>query len=296
MTRFPNFEIETPGGKWFPVNCVEPEFTVRIESESGNSKEIVVPLVDSSGVNFGTEIVKERIAKKRDCPILLTGDPGIGKSTLALWFALLINNMFSLDDVTFWLEDFAQRFNANLMGDAKQNRFPQNLLDESGHALFGQRWFDQAQIELAKTMIVTRILKQITYFPVPRRKQLNSQVRERPFMWIHVYEPHEYEQGSAKLYLAPPEKQSEFYETKYWEPKLVFTFKELKGQFWDAYEEKKIQFVNEATEQLAKGKGNRFREVLLMKEFVRIGYTQEKIAEIMGYRNSSKVSKLLSES
>jgi len=285
--------LSTPGGKSVPVNVIDPDYVVKTNFEDMGQRSTVVPLIDHSGVGFVSNVLMERIQRNRDCPVLLTGDPGIGKSTLALELALGVNPQFGIESIAFWLEDFTRIYKENPFADPSKNLYPQIMLDEAGYALFGYNWMDRMQIEVAKLLIISRIKRQIIYMAVPKRGQLNVQARDRPFMWIHVFEPHEYEQGAAKVYMAPPEKQSEFYPTKYWEPKLVFTFKELKGEIWEKYEEKKIEFVNEAHTESGKAKVR--REIPLMQELHRIGYTQDKIATIMGYRDSSKVSKLLSE-
>lgn len=264
-----------------PVRVIDPEYQVKMFSDGFGSRSHTVPLCDESGIEFLARTIKERIDNKRDCPILLTGDPGIGKSTVGIKLARKIDSDFKLDNIAFRIEDFGRIFNENAFGGG--SKYPQILLDEAGHALFGQQWMDREQQEVAKMLIIGRIKRQIIYMAVPRPGQLNSQARDRPFMWIHVFEPHEYEQGAAKVYLAPPELQSEFYVSKYWECKLVFTFKELEGQFWDNYEQRKIQFVQEITAQTASGAGKYDRYVRLIRHMIETqGYSQTKIAEIMG--------------
>jgi hypothetical protein len=84
--------------------------------------------------------------------------------------------------------------------------------------------------------------------------QLNNQLRDMPYLWIHVSENREYQQGYAQMHLSPPSPDAKWFLEKYWEPACAFVFPELEGDLWDRYEKKKIEFVNEVTLETAQGK------------------------------------------
>jgi hypothetical protein len=285
----------TPGGKPIRVNVISLKHKVK-----QGRKPHTIPLIDKSGIRFLAECAKERVDNGRDCMILWTGDRGAGKSTGILETALEIDPGFDIDSITFWLEDFGAKFASNPQGGVQPDGstiYPQNDLDEAGHALYGPQWLAREQLEISKNMIINRIMRQIVHIAVPKRKQFNNQIRDMAFLWAHVSEPKEYKQGYAVVRMAPVEKQSEFHTEKYWEPKFAFIFPEMTGDLWDRYEAKKIAFVREASKDMGKATGSKAakfsaaRDVLL-KEYY--GYRKqagdpiscEALGEIVGLRTT----------
>ena len=288
--------IKTPGGRTVMVNVINPKHPVR---QAGQM--FTVPLVDESGIRVIGECAKERVDHKRDCMVLWTGDRGSGKSTGITKTARYIDPNFDIPQVAFMLEDFSKLFNTNPQGDGEKGLYPQIVMDEAGYALYGMQWLQREQMIIAKQMIINRIMRQIIHAAVPKRKQFNNQVRDMAYIWVHVSEPEEYLQGYAVVRMAPAQKQSEFHSEKYWEPKLAFTFTEEKGDFWTRYEEKKIAFVKQVSEETASGKNLRkdkstqSRDVLL-KEYYEYRHargdavTYEALGEIVGLRKSQVAS------
>ena len=242
--------IKTPGGRNVSTRVSNQKHEIR-----QSRRTFYVPLLDESGIRVVGECAKEAIDKNKDCMILWTGKRGAGKSTGILKTALYIDPKIDETKVAYWLEDITNLFATNKQGDGSKGFYPQIISDETGYALHGKQWQTRAQIEIAKNMIINRIMKQIFHAAVPNKMQCNNEVRDMAFMWIHVSEPEYYKQGYAVVRLAPPEKQSEFYSSSFWEPKFAFIFQELSGELWDRYEAKKIEFVKEASLKTAKGKG-----------------------------------------
>jgi predicted PilT family ATPase len=59
----------------------------------------MVPLLDESGLAWFAEEIKYRIDTGNDCPVILSGYPGMGKSTLAQKFSpLIVCRSFFVDD------------------------------------------------------------------------------------------------------------------------------------------------------------------------------------------------------
>jgi hypothetical protein len=246
----PNYAALTPGGREVPVHIIEEEHVV----SHYEGVPVSVPLADVSGTRLLAEIVKERVDRGRDCPVLVTGDRGAGKSTLILEIALTIDPDFDVDHIAFRLEDFNQIFSDNPQGDGKKGIYPQVILDEAGHALFAQDWMARAQKTVAKQLIISRIKRQIVWFAVPRRMQLNNQLRDMPYLWIHVAEPFEYTQGYAIAHISPYTPEAKWHLEKFWVPKLALIYPSLSGSFWNQYEARKIDFVNEVTLETASGR------------------------------------------
>ena len=261
----PSFML-TPGGRSIQVNVISMKHPVK---QAG--RIFTVPLVDQSGIRFLSECGKERVDHNRDCMYLWTGDRGGGKSTGIMHTAVQTDPKFNEDRIAFFLEDFGKMFAANPQGDGKKGLYPQIVLDEAGYALYGPQWLAREQMEIAKNMIINRIMRQILHVAVPKRKQFNNQIRDMAFIWVHVSEPTEYTQGYGVVRLAPVHLQSEFHSEKYWEPKMAFIYPEFTGPLWERYEAKKIHFVREASETMGRksfssGKHSEARDAL-MKEY-----------------------------
>ena len=281
--------MQTPGKKWIPVNAIERNHVVK-EDEYGN--QWVCPLLDdSTGISALAICIKEAIHKKRNCPVLVTGDPGIGKSTVIIKSATNIDPGFDESKIAFPLEEFQHIFDTNPYGDPKQGIFPQVDADESAHAMYGPEYLDLEQRVITKNLTISRIKKQIVWFATPKWKLLNPHVRNLITVWVHVSEPDYYYQGYAVVKFAPPQLQSEYVAQKFWSPAFAFIFKPLTGPLWDRYEAKKIAFVNEALSD------NRQTSVVkrIVTKLSEKGMTQQEIAEIVG-RDRSRISRYLSQS
>lgn len=277
----------TPGGKKVTVSVIDPAHQV-FRSDDGFS--YTVPCFDNSGVDFLAECIKEAVRKGRNCPILITGDPGLGKSTLILHVAPKVDPDFSVKNVAFELDEFEEVFKTNPYGDAKAGVFPQVSMDEAGHAMYGPEYLEQEQRVIAKNLIISRIKKQIVYFASPKWKLIHPHIRNLMTIWIHVFEMDYYLQGTAIVKFPPPFRQSEYQAAKYWQPHCIITFPPCKGKLWDEYEARKVQFVDNAWEK-DKNESSTLKRVA--QNLRNEGMTQEKIAAIIG-RDRSRVSRYLS--
>lgn len=286
MSKYPLYDTWTPGGRKVLVSVIDPAHEV-FRTDDGVS--YTIPCYDESGIRYIAECIKEAIRNKRNCPILVTGDPGLGKSTLILHIAQRVDPKFNVDQVAFELDEFEDIFKNNPYGDAAANLWPQVNMDEAGHAMYGPEYLELEQRVIAKNLIVSRIKKQIVYFASPKWKLIHPHVRNLMTIWIHVFEPDYYLQGSALVKFAPPKRQSEYQQSKYWQPNCVFTFPPLANTLWEEYEAKKVAFVDNAW---ASDKN----EVSVLKRIAQNlrseGMTQEKIAAIIG-RDRSRVSRYL---
>jgi len=282
----------TPGKRRVPVSIISKKHPVR-----GVVRESYVSLLDESGVRFLAECIKERIDHNRDCPILVTGDRGIGKSTVKIKTAKTIDPKFDIGQIAFRLEEFEKIFQSNPYGDGKKGIYPQIDMDEAGHALYGPEWLAREQRTIAKQLIISRIKRQIIWMAVPKRMQFNNQLRNMAAIWVHVSEPQEFVQGYALVRMAPAHLQSEWHSDKYWEPKFAFIFTAETGDLWERYEAKKIAFVNEVTGETMTGRTKR-RDDFELQVVTRLAekkMSQEFIGEIIG-KERSTISKMLTTS
>jgi len=278
MVTYPQRIVKTPGGKGVSVGVINRKYEVK-----GITHRNIIPLLDESGVKFLAECITERINHKRDCPILVTGDRGIGKSTVTIKTARTIEPGLSVSKIAFRLEEFEKIFQENPYGDGTIGQYPQVLMDEAGHALYGPEWLAKEQRVIAKQLIISRIKRQIIWMTVPKRMQFNNQLRNMAAIWVHIAEPQEFVQGYALVRMAPAHLQSEWHTDKYWEPKFAFIFTAEQGDFWNEYERKKIAFVNEITAETSNARAKRQEEltVKIAKKLAARGMIQEEIGQIL---------------
>jgi len=290
--QYPTGMMLTPGKRRVPVSIISSKHPVR-----GVVRESYVSLLDESGVRFLAECIKERIDHNRDCPILVTGDRGIGKSTVKIKTAKTIDPKFDIGQIAFRLEEFEKIFQSNPYGDGKKGVYPQIDMDEAGHALYGPEWLAREQRTIAKQLIISRIKRQIIWMAVPKRMQFNNQLRNMAAIWVHVSEPQEFVQGYALVRMAPAHLQSEWHSDKYWEPKFAFIFTAETGDLWERYEAKKIAFVNEVTGETMSGRTKRRDdfELQVVNRLAERKMTHEFIGEIIG-KERSTISKMLTTS
>ena len=237
---------ETPGGRIIWAECAQERFNIE--------NNVVVPLLGDSGIMVLAEYIRERIDNNFDCLVMVSGDRGSGKSTLILQTALVLDPHLSVDQVAFRPQDFARVFQAN---DKSKKKYRQVLADESGHAFHSRRWNNAFQTTIIRHMIISRVKKQVLWQAVPKRSQLDNQLRDMPYIWVHVSQPSEFVQGFAIVLTAPSPLQSMWHPERYWVHQFAFTFQPLAGDLWDEYEKRKIAFVDEETESIIKGKTTR---------------------------------------
>jgi hypothetical protein len=288
MTDYEPMTTWTPGGHAVPVRVIDRKHTIFV-SDSG--VKYTVPCFDDSGVRYVTECIKETIRHRRNCPVLVTGDPGLGKSTVICLLAQEIDPSIGPDFIAFELDEFEEIFSKNPYGDAEAGVYPMVSMDEAGHTMYGPEYLELEQRILAKNLIISRIKKQIVFFAVPKWKYLNPHVRNLMTVWIHVSEPDYFLQGSATLKFPPPGRQSEYQTSKFWNPNCVFTFPPLKNKLWSDYEARKVDFVNSSWDA-DKDKVSVLRKIAA--NLSKKGMTQTEIAEIIE-RDRSRVSRYLGQ-
>jgi hypothetical protein len=288
MNEYTHTDGYTPGGIRVPIDIID-DYPV---SENDYGTVYTVPaLTAETGLNYAAECIKEAIRHKRNCPVLVTGDPGIGKSTVILTLMQRINPDVTVDKTAFELDEFEHIFRENPYGNAEEGVFPMVNMDEAGHAMYGPEYLELEQRVLAKNLIVSRIKKEIVFFAVPKWKLLNPHIRNLMTIWIHVFEMDYYLQGTALLKFAPPKRQSEYQASKFWAPENVFRYGPLKNRLWEEYEARKVDFVNNCL-STDDDKSSLIKSIV--HNLRSRGMTQEEIAAIIG-RDRSRVSRYLSQ-
>jgi len=130
------------------------------------------------------ELVQERVSKEWDLVIGITGEEGVGKSTLAILLSKLIDPRFDLVKNVAYLPTY----------DEVQGKFyalkPKQvfLVDEAIKVLYKLRWADKFQIELNEMYATERYQTKVTILCMPRFLDFNERFRNhRIKIWIHVF-------------------------------------------------------------------------------------------------------------
>lgn len=283
--------VSTPGGKKITVGIITPQYEIGRTKYSRH----LVPVYDSRIIGYIAEIIKERVRKEFDCPILITGERRTGKSTLAMEIAEYINHRINTDFIAFRLDDFNKILHENPYADPKNGIYPQVALDEAGYDLFSQSWMERVQRNLVKKFEVIGIKNQIVYFILPHRMKLNKGIREEmPYLWINVSTFNGI-RGFAEL-RQKPDKPNIWEEKIFWKPVCGFVFDDMSNNpLWAEYETKKRIFVNEVTAETESCNDIGYREKriidqrnLIIKAYYETNKVkQSTIAELLGMEQQS---------
>ncbi len=269
-------KMQTPYGQWVPVKILA-KITL-----PGPYKPYRVPALDESGIQFLAQCIKDQVDAGKNCNILLTGEPGVGKSTLMAHLVRTIDPAFSIDNIAFTLEDFDRIYSENPAGG--DGVYPQVVMDEAAHSIYSLDFMNREQKLIVKNLTTTRIKRQIVYFCAPAMRYVNAHVRLFIHYWIHLWQPRVDLQGFARVRDAPPQLQSEFQRDRLWIPRFTLLFPQISDEWWEQYEQKKLEFVSKALSDgvsvLSEKYENRLREAI--EKLHSAGWTYQQIADLFG--------------
>lgn len=231
--------MRTENGKEVEVGVIEENAPIRVDKHG----TIYIPFIDDRALDYLAAQIKEMIVDEFDCVLMITGRRRIGKSNLGLQIARKVDPTFSMDSVAFHVDDFAALLDKNPSADPGAGKFPQAFYDEAGFGLFAKDWMHQWVKEVGKCLQVVGKKKNVCYFILPHIKKLVGDIRdEMAYIWIDIDFKYKHERGYAEVYMGVRDKHKQLI---WWNPKCCFKYQELQGEFWDAYERKKDQFIDE---------------------------------------------------
>ncbi len=183
-------------------------------------------------------LIKKRLASKRDIRIIISGEPGSGKSTLALNIASLIDKSY-VDDYKRSVEVKVCFKGLDYLNAVRSE--PENsvlILDESGQAIHHREFMQEANIILSKTLIGNRFKRFVQIFCIPNLDMLDKDARGLAQLLFHIPKV-----GVATVYRITPARL----EGKTWYKKLIdnYTFGKPDIKLWRAYEKKKFDAQEE---------------------------------------------------
>jgi hypothetical protein len=134
-------------------------------------------------LNYFAELVNQRLNNDYDLVVAITGEEGVGKSTLAIQLGLKIDKDFDLVKNIAYLPDEKE------IEDKFHNLQPKQcfIVDEAIRVFYKLRWMDKFQIRLNQMYMTERWQNKCTFLLIPRFTDLNESFRNhRVNIWIHV--------------------------------------------------------------------------------------------------------------
>lgn len=169
---------------------------------------------------------RKRLRANYDLPIVVDGEPGNGKSTLAARLGFDLDDAFSMDRMTF--------STAELMALAiRLPRFSAAVLDEPYQGAFAHDWASGGNKSFAKFMGVCRERNLCLIFCMPDMEDLTGKVREgRVKWWFHAYD-----RGKAVVAKRVKRRHAD----TWWDDKFSMTWDDLSPELKAEYEARKAE-------------------------------------------------------
>lgn len=288
---------EAPSGEEFYLDPVNVKKWGRI-----GGKQRAGVLCDYGGMDYLASSIKYYINSEFDVLFMCTGEERGGKSTamirLAKKLADMLDTEFPLENICFRIKNFNEKIDEC---DDKSII----MMDEAGHQMFAQEWWNRFQRTLIKKLQVIGMKNLVLILNLPSKGLLNKRIRERRAKFWGYVETKETTQGIKRGFLEVRKANwNRWKEETFWEPDIAFKFKQLHGEFWDRYEDKKREFIEEVTsgsaeEELGKREAKwkrRFLKMLyLLREEEKDFDTLDDIAENYENMNNTRISQLVTE-
>lgn len=208
------------------------------------TKIVMCPEYSFEALQWLKEEILCAVANDWDQVILVTGEEGCGKSSLALHLAYLLDPNFSLDNVTFTEQEFK---------DWVRNCKPGSvgIMDEAGEAMFAYEWMERGQRDLIKAFFAFRAKNLIIILVMPHAKILTKQLRERRVgWWLNTYAKSMIMRGYSHLRKRPQIGNPWEIDT-FWEGVCGIrfpSFADMYPEVWKAYDKRKNDFIERTLE------------------------------------------------
>ena len=207
---------------------------VGIHNAVGNEGPVQVPMFDESGMKWMGANIKNAIDLEFDCPVITTGKRRRGKSNFTIkLFREHVWPGFSLENIHFEVDSYVSSLQGCDPANPSIGYYPVQMYDESITGFHNQDW--QHQIPYVKVLNIVGKKRICMPFLLPNLGDLNSKVKPLVMFWVYLYR-----RGVAEIRV-PSENQ--FDGSVFWRPYCAISFDKLDGPFWDAYEVKKMEFI-----------------------------------------------------
>lgn len=114
----------------------------------------------------------QRIKDDRGATILISGEPGSGKSTLGIKIGLAAAEI--MEQHWDWKKFIAYDAEAYLGAIQHKQTYSTVILNEAGEVLFKQEWWDKMSRAIVKSQMTDRVNKKLKVLIIPYEKLLSS--------------------------------------------------------------------------------------------------------------------------
>ena len=136
------------------------------------------------GLKDISDYMLTRVNNDFDCVVAVTGDEGVGKSSLAMWLAMLTDKKFSVKDSVV----FSPKTQDAISQVKKLHRYGSIVMDEGIKMAYKLNWQNKVQQLLNMVYTLNRAENKMTIICIPQFTDLNTFFRKhRVYFWIHVY-------------------------------------------------------------------------------------------------------------
>jgi energy-coupling factor transporter ATP-binding protein EcfA2 len=185
------------------------------------------------------KFIRSLVARKQDVPILMTGEEGAGKSTLAWILGRILDQGFGPDRMILAGREFLQ---------ATKGLKPGNVLvwDEAIDGGFARQSGSGDNIDIQKWFVKARARRLVLIVVIPDRELLDKMLRERRSkIRFHVVRP-----GFA-IFMIPVKRPD---GKRTWRGLFAFRYPKVTEPAFKEYEGRKDKAIDEATEPREKKK------------------------------------------
>lgn len=184
--------------------------SAQIKVENFHGREVLL-CADLSIAPYFSSTIAYRINHRLACNIVITGEPGIGKTYMACDIARLQEGVtasakerFKIDQVTFRFSDYMKAILHLKMGKGV-------VFDEPSYAMGKRDWFKEVNKVLVQTIESQRFLVHPLYIPIINQALLDKTIRS----YLVQYRIHVVGRGHAFVYrLQASQHQEKVYHTQ----------------------------------------------------------------------------------
>lgn len=226
------------------------------------------------------ETIKERVANKLDAIIIVEGDEGSGKSSLAVWVGFLIDKNFNLDNVIYSMDRAVDLIYSLPPGSVI-------VWDEACYDMSKRDAMTKTNKEIIKLAMATRSRRLIHMVCIPHIQDLENYISDRRACYtLSVFMRGDY-RGFFKLkYPKRWYDKSNNIHTK-WRPlyRRTLTFKQLPNSVDEEYNKRKELYSRAKMERIAGKEEEGDKLEWRMKQYHELkqqGKRDKEIAEVWG--------------
>jgi len=243
---------------------------------------------EETGMAMFKAEVDDWVQDNFDVPILVSGDPRMGKSTFSLKACSIIDELFTYRNICWWLKDFLYLLQ-NVPGGTRNGNHPCIMYDESGVGLDSKEGMSEESKAINNLSRINGAKLYTTFYLTPHLTDMDKVLRgTRVKYWVFIKQ-----RGLAEVRYA---ERDQFEKEPFWRCLYGIHYGPAdKMDIWEPYNKAKMQFITDyqqtggAHQELEKPKEpsvqeNRDQDIkqALAKKLWESGVKQTEIAKLAG--------------